>query len=421
MKTTAARPLASAWAAWLVATGGAAWANEPDPLALPSAPVTSTTQPVPATKVLFEAMVGRAQQRFGLGDEDLRRLSLDLKWSARLSPAWRLSLSNRTDLSRPVASGSAETVNSLREAYASWRGADGTQGLDIGRLNLRQGPAYGFNPTDFLRDGTVRAFTSDDPVAQRENRLGTAMLHWQALRRNGAVSVAWAPKLADKPSRDGWSADLGSTNDRQRLLLTASMRGAGGQTAQALLYAAEHQGTQLGLNGTQLLAPSVVVHGEWSYGRDRLLLPAGGRTHEQRSRLSSGATWTAASGLAVTLEAQYNGFAPTDPALRSLLDNQPAAWAALQAEAQRRQENASRRALLLYLSQRNAFVRQLDLTGFLRVNAEDHSRLWWLEARYRWTGFDTALQWRMTDGHERSEFGLQARKQALQLVASAYF
>ena len=38
-------------------------------------------------------------------------------------------------------------------------------------FNLRFGPGYGYNPTDFFRDGSLRVLTTADPFALHEIRL----------------------------------------------------------------------------------------------------------------------------------------------------------------------------------------------------------------------------------------------------------
>ena len=56
-------------------------------------------------------------------------------------------------------------MNSLREAYLSWQPASGASILEAGRINLRYGPGYGYYPTDFFRDGSLRTSTTADPLA----------------------------------------------------------------------------------------------------------------------------------------------------------------------------------------------------------------------------------------------------------------
>jgi hypothetical protein len=84
------------------------------------------------------------------------------------------------------------------------------------------------------------------------------------------------------------------------------------------------------------------------------------------------------------------------------------------------QELGSRRAWLLYASQKGLGLKQLDLTGFVRTNAVDHSRMVWMELRYHWPRFDATLQWQRSSGDARSEFGVMPYRQVLQLVGVFY-
>lgn len=72
--------------------------------------------------------------------------------------------------------------------------------LAFGHINLRYGPGYGYNSTDFFRDDSRRVQTTADPFALRENRLGPVMLHGQRLWTDGPLSVFFTPKLADCPN-----------------------------------------------------------------------------------------------------------------------------------------------------------------------------------------------------------------------------
>ena len=90
-------------------------------------------------------------------------------------------------------------------------------------------------------------------------------------------------------------------------------------------------------------------------------------------------------------------------------------------EALRRQDLASRKAYLLYATQKGFFVKSLDLTALLRVNAGDHSRLGWLELRQHWDRVDLALRLQQQGGRENSEYGLIQDRRSVQVVASTYF
>ena len=187
-------------------------------------------EPAPASaaaksmRLFGELAVGRLGQRYDLGTQSTRRPSIDFTWDGRPAPQWRAVLSDRLDNFHPASSGERSTLNSLREAYVGWQDEEARNAVDVGRVNARYGPAYGFNPTDFLRDGSVRSVSSADPLAQRENRLGTAMVRLQRLWGGGSMSLAVAPKLSDAPSRESFSADWGATNHADRVLAAWSLQ-----------------------------------------------------------------------------------------------------------------------------------------------------------------------------------------------------
>jgi hypothetical protein len=396
----------------------AANAQEVDPLALQSAPVAAPGAGGAPGRLYVEGAFGSAQRRYGLGAESVRRLSLDFNQSIRVGSAWSLVLSDRLDYVKPAETGQDSTVNSLREAYATWRDLDRGLVFDLGRVNARYGTAYGYNPTDFFRGGSIRSATSDDPFAQRENRLGTVMLRVQTLWAGGSAAIAVAPKLGTNPNPGSFNADLGSTNGARKALATISQKLSDQVSGQALLFNDRDRGTQFGLSMTALLSSAIVGHVEWAAGSDEAQFSA---KNVHRNRVAIGATYTLPTSMALTFEYQFNGFAPDKSAWWQAYAADPAGIASYLTEVQRRQEIASRSAFLIYATQRNAWMKNLDLTGFVKLNLEDHSRLTWVEARYHWPEFDAAIQWRSSIGAAGSEFGLTPRREVLQIVAARYF
>lgn len=406
----------------------AAYAQSSDDAALDlkpaeAEPVVRTEAPK-SLRIMGEAAAGRLSQRHGLPTEDARRASLDVYWEFRPAARWKGVLSNRLDDMHPVDPGSRSTLNSLREAYLGWMSEDGRWGLDVGRLNVRNGPAYGFNPTDYFRDGASRAVTSADPLSLRENRLGTAMLRVQSLWDGGSATLALAPKLANGPSADSFDVDLGATNHAHRLLSTVSLQLNKASSAQLLAYFERGKGLQLGVNATTLLGPSIVGFAEWSGGRDTVhdgLLSGSAARVDTRHRAAAGLTYTTDSRWALTAEFQYNGFALGQGQWAALQGAGPEASLGYQYLIQQRQDIASRRALMAYVSQRDGLLKNLELTGLLRYNLDDNSRFAWAEARYHWPRFDVALQWQATLGRSTSEYGSQPGSRLLQVLVAAYF
>lgn len=395
---------------------------ESDALNLESAEVAAP-ESGKSTRMFVEVSVGNATQRYALGSVAMHRGSLDFTYSGRIGQGLRLVLSDRLDQIHPRGPGLDETVNSLREAYVSWQPAGGRSIIEFGRINLRYGPGYGYNPTDFFRDGTLRALTTADPFALRENRLGSVMLRGQQLWSGGSLSVAYSPYLERSPSTDAWSLDLGSTNNRDRLLVALSTQHSPSISSQILLYKTQGQSATIGANVTALLSDAATAHAEFSHGREPdllrqiLLMPA---TTGSGNRFVGGLTYTTTTKLSLTAEYHYNGFGLTETRWQTLAAL-PAAKTAYLVESLRRQDLAPRQAVLLYLTQKNFLVADLNLTGYVRVNLEDQSRLVWVELRRHWSKFDIAVQLQQSIGGATSEFGILPDRRILQVLGTYYF
>src|SRR5262249_57221843 len=137
--------------------------------------------------VPFPQKVSRAQNRASL--------DVSLRWS----PLAALSVvaSDRADV--VVEDGtdvmSSQTIrNELRELYVGWEAAPRTY-LELGRINVRNGAALGFNPTDFFRARTLIGQASLDPSVLSRNRLGTVMVRAQTIWDGGSASLLYAPPL----------------------------------------------------------------------------------------------------------------------------------------------------------------------------------------------------------------------------------
>ena len=387
--------------------------------AVPEAPVEGAR----GTKIFIEGAVGNATQRYLPESRNIGRTSLDFSGTARLSPGLRAVVSDRIDHIYPVDAGADATVNSLREAYLSGQPEAANSMVELGRVNLRYGPGYGYNPTDFFRDGSLRAQTSVNPFALRENRLGSVMLRAQRLWSEGSLSVAYSPKLANHPNADGWSLDLGSTNNRDRTLIALSTQFSQSVSSQALVYKEQGRSPSLGGSLTALLSDAAVAHLEGSRGSEpdllsRALTQTGAAA--TRNRFAGGVTYTTLGKLSVTAEYQYNGFA-LDQSNWSALSASPATQVAYLLEAQRRQELASRKAYLIYVTQKSLLLKNLDLTAFVRMNAGDRSQLAWAELRYHWPSFDLAFQLQRHIGRPGSEFGILPDSRIMQVLGSYYF
>lgn len=361
----------------------------------------------------------RSSTRRGTGAEQpIARFSLDVHLDRVLAPGWRLVASDRADLSWQNGPSNDGGVNALKEAYVSWQPAP-ERIADFGRINPRQGVAIGYNPTDYFRAGALRSVVSIDPASLRENRLGSFMLRGQALWDAGSLSALFSPRLAEQPSSAPLSLDLGATNSRNRWLLSLSHTISDQLRPQWLLQGGANQSPQLGLNLTSLLGEAAVGYFEWSGGRARSLLSqalAGPQDSAFRSRLATGATYTTAFKLSLTAEYQYNGGALDAAGWDALRRGPPLAYARYRAFSANLQDPATRHNVFLYASWQDAFVNRLDVSGMLRRDAVDRSRLAWVEARYRWPTMEAALQWQRSNGIPGSNFGALPERSGLQAL-----
>jgi len=174
-------------------------------------------------RLYLEAAGARSRLHGEPSHADTARGSLDLRIDTTLAPGLRGVLSDRFDYLRRDSAPREHKVNALREAYVSWQARPDLV-LDLGRVNLRHGAAWGYNPTDFFKAGALRSIVSPDPASLRENRMGTVLVQAQTLWSGGSLSAALSPRLARRPSDATFSLDLGSTNPRNRWLLAASHR-----------------------------------------------------------------------------------------------------------------------------------------------------------------------------------------------------
>lgn len=415
----AIRPSAWMLAGVMLACAGAASAAEDE---LPSLPEPSATPAgaQPALRLLVEGAVGSVDLR-GAERKDLHRGAVDLRYERSWGP-WRVAFSDRLDDFHPVPAGERSTRNSLRELRAGWTGESVT--IEAGRVNLRNGPAFGYNPTDYFRESALRTVTTADPVALRENRLGTVMLTGTVLGSSGSASLSLAPEIRHARSDAPLSADLGRTNHTDRALLTLSSAASQRVNGQLLVFGETGRGTQIGVNATALVSDALVAYGEASTGRDTdLLQEALGQSGPQRrlQRASIGFTYTFPTRLSLTLEGEYNGAGLDRSQWQALKAGGPGAYARFVDLTQSSLEIGSRRAWIAHVAQKDAGLKNLDVSAFVRGNAVDHSRLLWAEARYHWNKFDAALQWQRFSGRADSEFGSYPYRQVLQLIGVWYF
>jgi hypothetical protein len=323
--------------------------------------------------------------------------------SLRLVLSDRLSLFEKSD----VTFLSSQTVeNDLREAFVSAELGEGTF-LEAGRVNVRNGVALGFNPTDFMKARTLVGQSSLDPSVIRENRLGTLMVRLETMFGIGSASVAFAPKVESPPPLSerhplGIDPRLGATNGMNRALATLSLHVL--DLGPALVGYLEPHRQKVGLDLSHPVGSAIVAYGEWAGGTEANLatrardlavatgtfpsgtpvLPPTATTTAFRNDVATGLSLTVATAATLNLEYHFHegglgrsdfrrwssiGSAPGTPSFI------PAQLWAIRGSASDQGEPLPRHQLFVRAEFPRTLRHDLDLSAFAFVNLEDASSL----------------------------------------------
>lgn len=419
----------AAAACLLLAAAGAA-AQDADDAALQLA--DRTPQAAVAAhdlRAYLEGSLGFTRDRPDDAVAPYRRGSLDVREDTPVGGAWRLVFADRVDAVSPVTLGGTRTVvNTIKDAYASWQPRASTI-VDLGRINAHDGAGLGYNPSDYFRQGAVRSLVSVDPLSTKENRQGSVMLRTQNLWDGGSLTAIASPRLASTEQDASWNPDWGATNSSHRFVLLASQRLADGFAPQLVLEQTLGKSTQAGANLTALLGDAGVAYLEYSGGRaasqlDQALARAGlaQRVGESFfSRVVAGATATTEDKLSLTLEYQFDQAAVERASWTTLFARSAPAYVAYRLWVLDARELPTQRAVLANLSWVDGLVRRLDWHALEDIDLEDHSRLSWIELRYRFERAELAVQWQRNSGSRLSDFGVQPQQSSLIVLARAYF
>jgi len=299
-------------------------------------------------------------------------------------------------------------INDFREGFLSWQPHDGIY-LDLGRINLRSGAALGFNPTDFFKSRAVVEPLSADPSVLREDRLGTLMLETQYIGQGRALTVAVAPELV-RPSPiytdtnlPSFNPSIDRTNYHDRILVKGSFS-AGNDFNPELLYYREGSQNKFGANLTRGLGQKVIAYAEWAggegtnlideslrYGRETGTLPANApsaipddaNVHLQND-LFIVAEYATTKKITFNLEYHLHqaGFSRQDwNNWFNIGQGQPSTsliarelWY-IRAYALDRQVPLARQSTFLRADWVDAFVPNLEITGFINTDLYDGSSL----------------------------------------------
>lgn len=373
-----------------------------------------------AAAVMLEAAQTATAAR-GVAEAFSGRLSADARLDARIADGWRGVLAERIDDDWQGSVRNEQPIGTLKEAYVSWE--PGIVSFDVGRINVRQGVGFGYNPTDSFRADSVRSIVSPDPNSLRENRLGTFMLRSQALWNGGALTMVYAPQLSEHGSSAALDPDIAATNSHDRWQVGLSQTLAPGWMPQWLVFGGAGTPPQVGLNLTALAGASTVAYVEVAVGRSPTLLaqalnlPGDGAL---RPRATAGATYTLANKLSLTLELEFNAAGLGSRRWSALGAGDPEVYGRYREYSGQQQDLPTRSNVFAYAAWQDLLIRHVDLAGFVRLDPIDHSRLAWLELRHHWNRVDLALRWQDAGGDRVSDLGAAGQRQTWQALVDYY-
>jgi hypothetical protein len=357
-----------------------------------------------------------------------QRLSLDTQVDSSLADSLSFSFADRLDANWPAASGESHEINTIKEAYVGWK-AKPDLSFSLGRINVRNGVAIGYNPTDFFRANAVRSVVSLDPSSLRDNRQGSVMLRGQQLWDTGSITLLYAPKLSSHTSDAAFDPDVGATNGEDRWLISVNQQLANSLNPQFLLFKDEKAPVQMGLNLSGLVNEATVAYLEWSGGRSESSLtqalqqtplnPPSDTTFH--NRISSGLTYTTLNNIALTLEYEYDGSGLDKTDWDSLRAGSPLIYGQYRQWLLPLQDSPTRQAAFFYGRWQDALIDHLDLSGMERYDINDYSRVVWVEARYHWSRVELALQGQHYHGQPLSHYGASPEEDSWQLSLRYYF
>ena len=390
-----------------------------DALSLADKPDAAPVQQARKWRLVVESGAGQDQLRTDGSRLAMARASLDIRFDDSVAQGLRAVLSDRLDGVHSHSVPPGENINTLREAYLSWARTE-NQNVDFGRVNLRNGAALGFNPTDWFKANALRSITSPDPAVLRENRQGTVVLQAQQLWREAALTAAFSPRLGSSTDRATFALDAGATNPSPRWLLAGSVKVNDKFNPQMLVYGGADTPTQLGLNLSGLVGDAAVAYGEFTTGKGISLISqaiARPEAESRQQRAAVGLTYTTAFNLSLTAEADYSSAGARRQQWYAL---PVGARQLLLSTALQLQDLPLRREWFFHAAWKDLLVQRLDLSGFLRLDTETTSRSAWLEARYHWEQADLALQWQRNAGDPGSLYAAVPQRQRVQVVLRVF-
>lgn len=337
-------------------------------------------------------------------------LAYDRHDSGSLNSTWRWVASGRVDFDGvPGAGLAANNLSlSLREAYLTGM-FDGWY-LDVGRLNIRDGVALGFNPTDVFRNGALLARRTEDPARLRESRLGVVAIQFRSATKYGGFASVFAPAMSLSNSPSWYDPRLGAVNDGQGQVYVKYTPPRWKDVYTNMVLHRSKNGSHIGgFNLSTNLGQQVIAYVEHAWTKQHSypnLVSDAVTSMRSYSQSAIGASYSTESRQTFTLEFQRNGAGlGLDEWKGEWQNSDDANLGRSFAEAGKRQDPLGSRSVMLLLQWDQFAMRDADLTCLARANLIDKSRLSWCEWRYKLPRSEWSISASTLSGKARSEFG----------------
>jgi hypothetical protein len=201
--------------------------------------------------------------------------AVDLNLNFKLFPRLELKISDKLYYAFEHGRGIDDhsLLNDLKEIYLS--GSVGSNlFIDLGRINIKNGIAVGYNPTDYFKKDALSAnLFEQDPAKLRENRIGVLAMHGQYLADTYSLSMTYAPKISDSHESFGqdenvFGLGLADLNGTHRFLTKLGLN-LFDKTKMEFLFYSEDDQWDTGANISQGIGNRIIAYLEWN-GSNRL-------------------------------------------------------------------------------------------------------------------------------------------------------
>ena len=289
----------------------------------------------------------------------------------------------------------------VQELALHWQARPGLA-FDIGRVNLRNGVAQGYNPTDWFKADSLVTSDSADPGDRRLERLGTLMLAGQLSLGADLLSFGYRPRISASgddllAGQDVVGLNLHRTNPSEAVFLKYAPD-TGDNLNLTVSALVEDGDPGLGMEVSAAVGQSLVLYAEGFAQRRRSLAGEGmaGGSAALRDALGAdagkgwqaqaalGGSWALPSALvgqrdiSLALEYHYNGAGLSEARLDALAlasGADLAAAGALRGYAARQQEPLAREQVFARMAW-NDLWKDADLSVLAFYVPADHSGLW---------------------------------------------